>query len=456
MQAQELLGLAGALRPIYELRNIPSVPTTYWHVELAERALDMLISRFGPDASAKDVWDAICAQQQAAGEGNQQQQQAAGEGNQQQQQQQAAEKAAENRDASDSACNKDTGATGDTPDPAHDGASADDDANTGGASGEAPTGGAPESGNAAQQEAEREGERGTDEVTASGMDSGADPAPGEEGDHRQDDAADASASPGVEDQSDDQTEAGDQSDDQTEAGEEAGEDAGDQTGEDASFGQEGGRTASVTPSLARVTEVARIARALSRLVADATRTEPSPLWDGERVVRELISRQVRLHRMRRNMPAVKGLLVLYDVSGSCAWIAARTWGIAEALAKRYSAFYAAQTPATEDCAEGSLDPAGIVGRGAKRFAKLPPIIGDGYGDDVAGWRRLKNAGISHLLVFGDAHGTAGYHAAAKAGIKVLWANPNACIAPRNTAWCDYTLIADEDIAGAVETLVRRT
>jgi len=216
----------------------------------------------------------------------------------------------------------------------------------------------------------------------------------------------------------------------------------------------GGRAVKVSPSLARVTEVARIARALSRLMADATRPEPSPLWDGKRVVRELVTRQARLHRMRRDVPAVKGLLMVYDISGSCAWIADRAWGIAEAMAKQFSNFYAAQTPAAV-AAEGSLDPTSIVGRSAKRFSALDPIVGRGHGDDVDRWKRLKEAGISHMLVFGDAHGTAGYRAAAEAGIWVLWANPNSRIAPSNTAWCDYTLIAGDDIAAAVETLAQR-
>jgi hypothetical protein len=192
-------------------------------------------------------------------------------------------------------------------------------------------------------------------------------------------------------------------------------------------------------------------------MADTTRQEPCPLWDGKQVVREIVTRQVRLHRMRRDAPAVKGLLVIYDVSGSCEWIAARTWGIAEALAMRYVGFYAAQTPAIgfdDDAnAEGSLDPSTIIGRNTRRFAKLPPIVG--YGADVDGWARVKAAGISHMLVFGDAHGTAGYRAAAKAGIRVLWANPNPDIAPSDTSWCAYTLIADGDIAGAVENLITR-
>jgi hypothetical protein len=458
MQAQQLIGLAGALRPIYELRDIPSSPAVYWHVELAERALDMLISRFGPDASAVDVWNMLIQSE------------------------------SQDRSASDSANDSNAGAAGDTSDPAQDAERADDDVSDGGASGELSLGGAPESWDAAQQQAEQEDDRGADEVTASGMDSGADPAPGDGSDHR-DDTADASASLVAGNQSDDQTEAqqadeedNDQSDDRSEAdgetdesdeageageeieeyyeedeeaGEEASEDAGEDFGEVYYASQTGGRVAKVSPSFARIAEVARIARALSRLMADTSRPEPSPLWDGKRVVRELVSHQVRLHRMRRDVPGIKGLLVLYDVSGSCEWIAARTWGIAEALATRYSSLYAAQTPATEDYAEGSLDPASIIGRSATRFAKLPHIIGDGYGNDIAGWMRLKAAGVSHMLVFGDAHGTAGYLAAAAAGIRVLWANPNAEIAPRNTSWCDYTIIADGDIAAAVETLVRR-
>jgi hypothetical protein len=212
----------------------------------------------------------------------------------------------------------------------------------------------------------------------------------------------------------------------------------------------------VSQALAKVSEVARIARALSRLMADATRHEASPLFDGKRVVHELVTRQFRVHRMRRDVPAVKGLLVLYDVSGSCDWIADRTWGIAESLAKRYDGFYAAKTPAIgRDCSEGSLSPSDIVGRNNKRFSKLPPIVGKGHGDDVSGWVLLKAAGISHILVFGDAHGTAGYRAAFEAGIRILWVNPNKNIAPYDKSWCEYALINDGDIAEAVEKLTLR-
>jgi hypothetical protein len=135
--------------------------------------------------------------------------------------------------------------------------------------------------------------------------------------------------------------------------------------------------------------------------------------------------------------------------------ARRACGIAAALAARCSGFYAAATPASGDNAEGSLYPSSIVGRGAHRFTRLAPIIGNGHGDDVEGWRRLRAAGVSHVLIFGDAHGSAGYRAAYEAGIHVLWCNPNAHIAPSDTSWCDYATIRDGDIAAAVETLTRR-
>jgi hypothetical protein len=457
---------AGSIRPLYLLHDIPQVPASHWQIGLAERALDWLISQYGPDASAADVWAAI--RQHAAGNPDRQhdrQQHAAGESDRQEADstdhnvgqdapisegahtndtadshggdgnsgecQHAAQTSAEDLAGSDSACN--AGTTGDTPNPGHGIERAGDDASNGGTSGESSHGGTPEPGDDAQHGADQGGDRGADEVPASGMGSGADAAPGEECDHRQE-TADASASPGADDQSSDGTESF-----------------------AAAVTEEGGARASIDrPTLAAVSELARVVRALSRLMADATRQEPCPLWDGKRLVRELVTHQVRLHRMRRDTPAVNGLLVIYDVSGSCEWIAARTWGIAEALAMRYKGFYAAQTPALSSDyanAEGSLDPSEIVGRDTKRFSKLPPIVG--YGDDVDGWARVKAAGISHMLVFGDAHGTAGYRAAAKAGIRVLWANPNPDIAPSDTSWCAYTLIADGDIAGAVESLARR-
>jgi len=352
----------------------------------------------------------------------------------------AAEKAAENRAGSDSACK--AGATGDTPSGHEDGAVGADVSDDG-------TPGPAHSSADAGQPTGR-GDSGADEVTE-GM-----------GSHTIDrSSSSADKEPvGTRCPATGDEEAGDGSWSEPEAAGDAGAPEADSqsaSGSSRRHGDcsgEGGGALKVSPLLARVTQVARIARALSRLMADATRPEPSPLWDGKRVVRELVSRQVRLHRMRRDVPAVKGLLVLYDVSGSCAWIADRTFGIAEALAKRYSRLFAAPTPSPFG-GEGSLDPTQIIGRDVKRFAKLPPILGYGYGDDVTGWRRLKAAGISHILVFGDAHGTAGYQAAAEAGIRVLWANPNPNIAPDATDWCDYTLISDDDIAAAVEKLASK-
>jgi hypothetical protein len=341
----------------------------------------------------------------------------------------AAERAAEGRDASDSACH--SSATGDTPDGRERDAASDDASN----------GGTLELDDSSAQAGKPtdQGDDGADKVTE-GM--GSHPTDGHSTDADEEPDGDRCPAKGDVEAVD-----GNMREPQASDGDAGAPEADSQ-------GASGGCVVRVSPSLARVTEVARIARALSRLMADAARPEPSPLWDGKRVVRELVTRQARLHRMRRDVPAIKGLLVLYDVSGSCEWIAARTWGIAEALAKRYSAFYAAQTPAA-GAAEGSISPASIICRDAYRLARLAPIIGGGHGDDVSGWRRIEAAGISHILVFGDAHGTAGYRAAAEAGIRVLWANPNARIAPIDTAWCDYTFIADGDIAAAVETLARR-
>jgi hypothetical protein len=343
----------------------------------------------------------------------------------------AAETEADDRTASESACG--AGAAGDTPDCRDRDAVGDDASN----------GGAPERSGSSAHDAGQptgKGDDGAEEATE-GM-----------GSHLTDDVStsadeepDGNRCPAK----GDAESVGGETCDQPQASGDAG--APEADSQDAPSG----RVAKVSPALARVAEVTRIARALSRLVADATRPEPSPLWDGKRVVREITSRQVRMHRMRRDVPAPRGLLVLYDVSGSCESIAARTWGIAAALAARYSGFYAAATPASGGDAEGSLDPSSIVGRGARRFARLAPIVGNGHGDDVAGWARLKAAGVSHILVFGDAHGSAGYRAAYEACIHVLWCNPNAHIAPSDTSWCDYTTIRDGDIAAAVETLTRR-
>jgi hypothetical protein len=340
----------------------------------------------------------------------------------------AAETAAEDRDAPESAC--DAGALGDTPDGrGHETAGDDADGGTPECSGP--------SAHDAGQPTDR-GDHGADEVTegmgSRPIDDHFTPADDEPVGTR------CPAEGGVE---------------SVDGNLRAPQDSGDAGAPESDFQgafSRGGGAVKVSPTLARVTEVARIARALSRLMSDATRPDPSPLWDGKRVVRELVTRQVRIHRMRRDVHAVKGLLVLYDVSGSCAWIADRTWGIASALASRYAGLLAAPTSSCAG-AEGSLDPREIVGRTARMYAGLPPITG--YGDDVERWRMIRAAGVSHMLVLGDAHGTPGYRAASEAGIRVLWANPNAHIAPRDTAWCVYTLIRDDDIASAVETLAQR-
>jgi hypothetical protein len=409
----------------------------------ALRAIDRLISRYGAFAAAADVLsieadraraertDHMAGEDAPISEGEHANADAnthGGDGNSGECEH-AAETAADNRTGSESAC--DAGSTGDTPE-GREREAVGDDANSGGTL-------EPSDSSAKAGQPTGQGETGTEEVTE-GMGSQTiddDSMPADE----EPEGSRCPAAGGVESISG-----------PTSAPQASG-DAGspEADSQDAS----GGCVVGVSQSLARVAEVARISIALSRLMADAARPEPSPMWDGKRVVHELVTRQVRLHRMRRDVPAVRGLLVIYDVSGSCGWIAARTWGIAEAMAKRYSSFYAAATPAVEEGAEGSLDPSRIVGRGAYRFAKLPPIVGNRHGDDVAGWSRLKAAGVSHILVFGDAHGTAGYRAAAEAGIRVLWANPNPSIAPFDTDWCDYTIIADGDIAAAVETLTRR-
>lgn len=387
-----------------------------WWVEVEEEA-DRTDHKVGEDAPISDGAHTNAEANTHGGDGN------SGEC------QHAAQTSADDRDGSDSACN--AGAAGDTPDGRDCDAAGDDASN----------GGTPELSKSSAKAGKPtgQGEFGADEVTE-GM-----------GSHPDDD----DSSPADDEPAGNRcpAEGGEECDAGTEHGPKASHgDAGAPKAD--SHSASGGCAVRVSPSLARVTEVARISRALSRLMADATRQEPCPLWDGKRVVRELVTRQARLHRMRRDVPAIKGMLVLYDVSGSCSWIADRTWSIAEMLARRYSGFYAAQTPALGIFdAEGSLDPSTIVGRSAKRFAKLPPIVG--HGADVDGWARVKAAGISHMLVFGDAHGTLGYRAAAKAGIRVLWANPNPDIAPVDTSWCDYTLIADGDIAAAVETLTRR-
>lgn len=465
--ATELIVIAGAVRPLYQWRHIPRSPATHWQIGLAERVLDWLIGQYGPDASAADVLATLRRldpelaqavrdrQQHAAGDPDRVQADRTdheigedapisdgahtadadahgGDGNSGECDH-AADTAANDRTASESTCQ--AGATGDTPEPAQEIERADADASNGGAPGESSPGGTPEPGVDAQPHAEQGGDCGTDEATASGMGSGADPASGEEGDHR-DETPDASASPEAEDQSS------------------IADAAADNAAADGAS-QGGSRSPVAGPTLAKISDVARIARSLTRLMADATKPDPSPLWDGRRVVRELVSRRYSMARMRRDVRAPKAVLVLYDMSGSCAWIADRTWGIAQALATRYSALLAAPT-ASAAGEEGTLAPEEIEGRSPivralRRHAHI-------WRGDAEGWRAVRAAGITHMLVFGDAHGIDGYLAASVAGIKVLMANPNPNIAPHPyhiAALAGYTEIAGDDIASAVEALTRR-
>jgi hypothetical protein len=76
---------------------------------------------------------------------------------------------------------------------------------------------------------------------------------------------------------------------------------------------------------------------------------------------------------------------------------------------------------------------------------------------VALWKLYNAAGITHLLVIGDAHGHRSYKSAADAGINVLWCNPNEDVQPDKKEIANrnikYILMQDEDIARAISRLV---
>lgn len=196
----------------------------------------------------------------------------------------------------------------------------------------------------------------------------------------------------------------------------------------------GGGALCITPaSVADVRDVAEVLRALQRLAALARRQEPTPRWDAHRVVRELVSRQVRLHRMRQDAPTIRAALLVYDLSGSCAWIAARLAGIATWLAAHEPRIVVAPTGG-HICgyrySEGIIVRDEISGRSPvlQAIRRLAPEVIEHAQD----YHALRRVGVSHMLVLGDAHGHEGYQAAVDAGIDVRWVNPNPDIAP--DAW----------------------
>jgi hypothetical protein len=200
-------------------------------------------------------------------------------------------------------------------------------------------------------------------------------------------------------------------------------------------------------------QIAAISRSLQNLVGSLSSSTPIPRWDCRKVVVEMISRQSRVHRMRQVQRTPACILVMGDVSGSCAWLSGLTMPVVFGLAKRYPMIIGTYTGDLSH--EGTFWPDHLIGRQSYKFRQLPPMDRP----SVALWKLYKAAGITHLLVIGDAHGHRSYRDAATAGIKVFWCNPNEDVQPDKEKIANsnikYILMQGEDIAGAISRLVRR-
>jgi hypothetical protein len=198
-------------------------------------------------------------------------------------------------------------------------------------------------------------------------------------------------------------------------------------------------------------QIAAISRSLQNLVGNLSSTTPIPRWDGRKVVVEMVSRQSRVHRMRQVQRIPVCVLVVGDVSGSCEWLSDLIMPVVFGLAKRCPMVIGTYTGDLGH--EGTFWPDRVVGRQSYKFRQLPPMDRP----SVALWKLYNAAGITHLLVIGDAHGHRSYKSAADAGINVLWCNPNEDVQPdkkeiakRNIK---HVLMQDEDIARAISKLV---
>jgi hypothetical protein len=198
-------------------------------------------------------------------------------------------------------------------------------------------------------------------------------------------------------------------------------------------------------------QIAAISRSLQNLVGTLSSTTPIPRWDGRKVVVELVRRQNRIHRMRQAQRTPVCVLVLGDVSGSCAWLSDLIMPVVFGLAKRSPMVIGTYTGDLRH--EGTFWPDRLIGRQSYKFRQLPPMDQP----SVALWKLYKAAGITHLLVIGDAHGHRSYKSAADAGIEVFWCNPNEDVQPEKKEITKrnikYVLIQDKDIARAISKLV---
>jgi hypothetical protein len=178
-------------------------------------------------------------------------------------------------------------------------------------------------------------------------------------------------------------------------------------------------------------DAATIRAALSRLLdVVGPRTDRIiPRVDGRALVRELVSRRYAIHRAYQRQPQPRLLMVMPDMSGSCAHIARITGGVAISLARHDDRIVVAPTAWGRSSLEGLIGD--VLGRHASlvletmaECARRDGML-DKFGEYVAHWQALKAVGVTHLLVLGDVHGHKSYRCAAAAGVRVLWCDPNA-------------------------------
>ncbi len=168
---------------------------------------------------------------------------------------------------------------------------------------------------------------------------------------------------------------------------------------------------------------AGIARAIERMIdrVGARTQYPTPKYNPRDLIRELVARRMALHRARETQRRPVHILIMADISGSCEWVAHITHPIAIEAARR------ANVSAAET----------VVGDFSSISGPLSRVMKDYYSVGMeAEWRAMLNAGLRHLLVFGDGHGAHSYAAAAAAGIRVYWVDPNPSITYRHTV-VDY-------------------
>ena len=212
----------------------------------------------------------------------------------------------------------------------------------------------------------------------------------------------------------------------------------------------------VTTTLRDVRRAAIMRRALARLIHPSPNGKTSPLWDGKKLVREMITRQVRLHRMKKDIQYHPLVMLLPDTSGSCEKISKETSALAVAVARNDSRLIVGWSLGREGqvhvlshgCAR-ELEPK------AKKLGLLPePGLYFGL-EPLVDWATWHTLGVDVIVVLGDAHGNESYLSAAENGIKVFWLDPNPYMHPDyhhpNIQYAEAT-----DVDAMVEALDRLT